>query len=130
MKGAYSAPERQLGYVMNKALFPDNQYGKSSGGHPDAIPQLTYEQFKAFHQKYYHPANSYIYVYGNGDMEKELAFIDGSYLSGYDKIEVDSRIPLQKPPASASVVRGQYGIPEGSSRRKERPISPAAASTA
>lgn len=113
MKGAYSAPERQLDYVMNKALFPDNGYGNSSGGRPEVIPQLTYEQFKAFHRKYYHPANSYIYVYGNGDMEKELAFIDDHYLSGYDKIDVDSRIPLQKPLTTPALVRGQYGIPEG-----------------
>lgn len=113
MKGAYSAPERQLDYVMNKALFPDNGYGNSSGGRPEVIPQLTYEQFKAFHRKYYHPANSYIYVYGNGDMEKELAFIADHYLSGYDKIDVDSRIPLQKPLTTPALVRGQYGIPEG-----------------
>jgi len=113
MKGAYSAPERQLDYLMSKALFPDNGYGNSSGGRPEAIPQLTYEQFKAFHRKYYHPANSYIYLYGNGYLEKELAFIDDRYLSGYDKIDVDSRIPLQKSPAAPLVVRGQYGIPEG-----------------
>ena len=113
MKGAFSAPERQLGYLLDKALFSENQYGNSSGGNPDAIPQLTYEQFKAFHQKYYHPANSYIYLYGNGDMEKELAFINEKYLSGTDKIEVDSHIPIQKPLAEPKVVRGQYGIPEG-----------------
>lgn len=113
MKGSYSAPERQLGYLMDKALFPDNQYGNSSGGYPDAITQLTQEQFKAFHQKYYHPANSYIYLYGNGDMEKELAFIDENYLAGVDKIDVDSRIPIQKPLAKPKVVRGYYGIPEG-----------------
>ncbi|MCX6555031.1 MAG: insulinase family protein [Candidatus Aminicenantes bacterium] len=123
MKGAYSAPERQLDYLMNKALFPDNCYGNSSGGRPEAIPQLTYEQFKAFHRKYYHPANSYIYVYGNGDMEKELAFIDGRYLSGYDKIDVDSRIPLQKPLAEPKLVRGQYGIPEGTAVDKKTLIA-------
>ena len=113
MKGAFSAPERQLGFLMDKALFPENQYGNSSGGYPDAIPQLTYEKFKAFHQKYYHPANSYIYLYGNGDMEKELAFIDDNYLAGIDKIEVDSHIPMQKPLAKPMVVHGYYGIPEG-----------------
>jgi Zn-dependent M16 (insulinase) family peptidase len=113
MKGAYSAPERQLGLLMDKALFPENNYGNSSGGHPDAIPQLTYEQFKTFHRKYYHPGNSYIYLYGNGDMEKELAFINDKYLSGYDRIAVESRIPLQKPLAAPKVVRGQYGVPEG-----------------
>ncbi len=113
MKGAYSAPERQLGLLMDRALFPDNHYGNSSGGHPDFIPQLTGEQFKAFHKKYYHPANSYIYLYGNGDMEEELAFINEKYLSGYERIEVDSRIPLQKPLTEPSVVRGHYGVPEG-----------------
>ncbi len=113
MKGAYSAPERQLDYLMNKALFPENHYANSSGGHPDVIPQLTHEQFMAFHRKYYHPANSYIYLYGNGDMARELAFINEKYLSGYDKITVDSRIPLQKPLAAPKVVRGQYGVPEG-----------------
>ncbi len=113
MKGAYSAPERQLGLLMDRALFPDNHYGNSSGGHPDSIPQLTSEQFKAFHKKYYHPANSYIYLYGNGDMEEELAFINEKYLSGYDRIAVDSHIPLQKPLAEPKVVRGHYGVPEG-----------------
>jgi Zn-dependent M16 (insulinase) family peptidase len=113
MKGAFSAPERQLGYLMDKALFPGNQYGNSSGGYPDAIPQLTYEKFKAFHQKYYHPSNSYIYLYGNGELEKELAFIDENYLAGIDKIKVDTDIPLQKPLAEPKVVHGYYGIPEG-----------------
>lgn len=115
MKGAYSAPERQVDLLMARVLFPDNCYGKSSGGHPDSIPELSYEEFTAFHKKYYHPANSYIYLYGNGDMEKELAFIDGKYLSGTDKIEVDSTIPIQQPLTEAQTVTGQYGVPEGSS---------------
>jgi Zn-dependent M16 (insulinase) family peptidase len=114
MKGSFSAPQRQLGYLMDKNLFPDNQYGNSSGGYPEAIPDLTHEQFKAFHQKYYHPSNSYIYLYGNGDLDKELAFIHEKYLSAYDKITVDSEIPLHKPLAEPKVVHGQYGLPEGS----------------
>ncbi len=113
MKGAYSAPERQLDFLMSKALFPENHYANSSGGHPDAIPQLTQEQFKDFHKKYYHPANSYLYLYGNGDMDKELAFINANYLSGYDAIAVDSRIPPQKPLAEPKRVLGHYGVPEG-----------------
>jgi len=113
MKGAYSAPERQLGLLMDRALFPENSYSHSSGGHPDAIPQLTYEQFKAFHRKYYHPANSYIYLYGNGDTEKELAFINEKYLADFAGIKVESRIPLQKAPAQPRVVHGHYGVPEG-----------------
>ncbi|HSQ35355.1 MAG TPA: insulinase family protein [Candidatus Binatia bacterium] len=123
MKGAFSSPQRQLGYLMNKVLFPDNQYGNSSGGHPDAIPQLTHEQFKAFHQKYYHPANSYIYLYGNGDLEKELAFINERYLAGIDKIAVDNAISLQKPPLAPLLVRGHYGIPEGTAVAKQTYIA-------
>ena len=113
MRGAYSSPERQLDFLMSKALFPDNQYGNSSGGYPDAIPQLTYEDFKAFHRKYYHPSNSYIYLYGNGDLDKELAFIDANYLTGIEKITVESAIPLQKPLAAPVLKKGFYGVPEG-----------------
>ena len=113
MKGAFSAPQRQLGFLMDQNLFPDNQYGHSSGGYPDAIPQLTQEQFREFHRRYYHPSNSYIYLYGNGDLDRELAFIDEKYLSTADKIDVDIRIPLQKAPTEVKTVKGQYGIPEG-----------------
>lgn len=113
MKGAFSSPNRQLDFLLYRQLFPDNNYGKSSGGLPEAIPELTYEQFKAFHRKYYHPANSYIFVYGDADLEKELAFIDSNYLSGYDAITVDSDIPLQAGFSEAVTVHGEYGIPEG-----------------
>jgi hypothetical protein len=123
MKGAYSAPERQLDLLMSRSLFPDSPYGKSSGGHPDSIPQLTFEQFKAFHQKYYHPANSYIYLYGNGDMKKELAFINEKYLAGYEKIAVESRFPKQSPPAAPKTVRGHYGVPEGAATEKKTYIA-------
>lgn len=113
MKGAYSAPEEQMGLVMSRTLFPDNAYGKSSGGHPDAIPQLTQAQFEAFHKQYYHPSNSHIFLYGNGDMEQELAFINEKYLKGVSKIQVDVKIPLQKALPEPQVVKSQYGIPEG-----------------
>lgn len=113
MKGAYSAPDRQLDLLMSRTLFPDNCYGKSSGGYPEAIPDLSYEQFTAFHKKYYHPANSYIYLYGNGAIDKELAFIDGKYLAAYDKIVVDSEIPLQQSLPEPKLVKGEYGVPEG-----------------
>ena len=113
MKGAFSAPERQLDLLMSRALFPDNCYGKSSGGYPESIPDLTYEQFTAFHKQYYSPSNSYIYLYGDGDMKQELAFINDQYLSAYDHIAVDSAIPLQKPLAEPVVVKGLYGVPEG-----------------
>jgi Zn-dependent M16 (insulinase) family peptidase len=97
MKGAFSSPQRELGYVVDKNLFPDTCYGMSSGGYPSAIPKLTPENFKAFHKRYYHPANSYIIVYGDYDVNKELAFIDREYLSKFERIKPDSDIKLQAP---------------------------------
>jgi len=84
MKGAYSDPSRVLRYEFYKNLFPDNPYGFESGGYPPVIPTLTYEQFKNFHRRYYHPENSYILLYGDAPLDKELAFIDSLYLSRYD----------------------------------------------
>ncbi|MCY1721464.1 insulinase family protein [Prolixibacteraceae bacterium Z1-6] len=97
MKGAYSSPQRELDYQINKILFPDNTYGVSSGGYPTEIPKLTYEAFVDFHKKYYHPGNSYILLYGDADLDKELQFIDVEYLSGYDLSTEKVEIPLQKP---------------------------------
>ncbi|RME23206.1 MAG: hypothetical protein D6806_11670, partial [Deltaproteobacteria bacterium] len=85
MKGAFSSPSRVLDYAVSKALFPDNTYGHSSGGHPDHIPELTYEKFLDFHRTYYHPSNSYIAIYGNGDTLEELRFIDENYLHEFER---------------------------------------------
>lgn len=68
-------------------LFPDNSYANESGGDPAYIPDLTYEQFIRFHQTYYHPANSYIYLYGDMDMEENLRWLDEQYLSNYDRAD-------------------------------------------
>ncbi len=97
MKGAYSSPEGMLDRYTQSVLFPDNCYGKDSGGDPEAIPELTYEQFLDFHRSYYHPSNSYIYLYGNMDMAKKLTWLDEEYLCHYDERQVDSHIPEQKP---------------------------------
>ncbi|MBO5469429.1 MAG: insulinase family protein [Lachnospiraceae bacterium] len=95
MKGAYSSAEQQLMQAIQKSLLPDTTYGCDSGGDPKVIPELTYEAFLDFHRKFYHPSNSYIYLYGDVDVEKELAFIDEEYLSAFDYLEVDSRINPQ-----------------------------------
>ncbi len=97
MKGVFSSPESVLERYTKEVLFPDTPYRSESGGAPEEIPALTYEQFLEFHRTYYHPSNSYIYLYGDMDMEEKLEFLDKEYLSHYDKITVDSRIPLQKP---------------------------------
>ena len=77
--------------ILN-SLFPDTTYANESGGDPDVIPELTYEEYLNFHRTYYHPSNSYIYLYGNMDMAEKLTFIDEHYLSVYDALEVDSEV--------------------------------------
>ncbi|MBQ6005188.1 MAG: insulinase family protein [Selenomonadaceae bacterium] len=92
MKGALSSPDDILGSKLLRETFPQNCYGYQSGGEPEAIPTLTQEKFVAFHQKFYHPSNSYIYLYGDVDIADELEYLDREYLSRFDKIEVDSAI--------------------------------------
>ena len=95
MKGAFSSPDGILGRESLNSLFPDTAYGVESGGNPEYIPTLTYEKFKEFHKKYYHPSNSYIVLYGNCDMESTLEWLDNEYLSNFDKINVDSKLQVQ-----------------------------------
>ncbi|HHU77306.1 MAG TPA: insulinase family protein [Clostridiales bacterium] len=97
MKGAFSSPEQVLFRKIQESLYPDTPYANESGGDPDYIPDLTQEDFTAFHKKYYHPSNSYIYLYGNGDMDGHLKFLNEEYLSGFDRAEADSEIPMQAP---------------------------------
>jgi len=97
MKGAFSSPQGMLYRVIGKCLYPDGTYSKESGGDPEAIPDLTQEIFVAFHQKYYHPSNALIYLYGNGNISEHLAFIDKEYLSRFERQTVDASIILQPP---------------------------------
>lgn len=110
MKGAYSAPETILQDSISKSLYPDTCYTYSSGGDPDAIPDLSYEGFLDFHRKLYHPSNSYIFLYGNMDLEKQLKYINENYLSDFDKIEVDSHIQRQEPFSSRIELIDYYHI--------------------
>ena len=95
MKGVFSSGDDILARRIQDALLPDTAYGCESGGDPEFIPDLTQEQFVSFHKKYYHPSNSYIYLYGDMDVDKELAFIDKEYLSHFDYLEIDSSISYQ-----------------------------------
>ena len=110
MKGAFSSPEGVLDRVVLNSLFPDNAYSVESGGDPEMIPELTYEQFLDFHRKYYHPSNSYIYLYGDMDMEEKLRWLDEKYLSDFENEPVDSEIHLQKPFTEMKEVVQEYSI--------------------
>lgn len=115
MKGAFSSPDDQLDRRIFESLYPDNCYGLESGGDPDVIPELTYEKFLQFHRDYYHPSNSYIYLYGNADMEDTLNFIDNDYLSDFDYREIDSAIAKQSAFESVREMTFDYSITEGES---------------
>ena len=97
MRGVFSSADDLLDRKMMEALFPDTTYFFESGGDPQVIPDLTYEQFLDFHRRYYHPSNSYIYLYGNADMEERLRFLDEAYLGRFEALQIDSTVHLQKP---------------------------------
>ncbi len=123
MKGALSAPEDVLFHEQMKSLYPDTPYGKVSGGDPEVIPELSYEEFLEFHRKYYHPSNSYIYLYGNMNMGEKLEFIDRQYLSAFDRLEIDSSIREQEPfPALRRVVK-EYPVSEEAQEKESGYLS-------
>lgn len=110
MKGAFSSPDDVLQREILNSLFPENAYHHESGGDPLHIPELTYEEYLDFHRKYYHPCNSYIYLYGDMDLVEKLKWMDEEYLGKYDKIELDSTIALQKPFEKPIEVNKAYSI--------------------
>ena len=123
MKGVYSSADNVVAALINESLFPDSVYGKDSGGDPDIIPSLTREEYLDFHRKYYHPSNSYIYLYGNVDFEKELEFIDEEYLSNYDYLKVDSEIIHQKAFDEPVYVTGKYNIADDEDEKRNTYLS-------
>lgn len=96
MKGVFSNPESVLDRHLAHSLFPKTAYGYESGGDPVKIPQLTYDEFKEFHRKYYHPTNSRLFIYGDGDTDAYLKYLNEEYLGHFDRLEVDSHIGLQR----------------------------------
>lgn len=123
MKGAYSSPDEVLQTQISKSLFPDNTYSKNSGGDPKHIPELTYEDYLAFYHRYYHPSNSYIYLYGDMDVAERLDWMDREYLSEYDAMEVHSEIPLQQGFTRMAEVSTEYPIASEESEENQTYLS-------
>ncbi len=94
MKGAYSSPDNLVARYSERSLFPDNVYWFDSGGDPEVIPNLTYAQFKAFHETYYHPSNARLFFYGNDDPKMRLRLAQ-EYLKDFTARPVESAIALQ-----------------------------------
>ena len=112
MKGAFSSPDDVAAREMMNSLYPDITYGLESGGDPQVIPELTYEEFLDFHRKYYHPSNSYIYLYGNMDGAEYLEFLDEKYLSSFESLMVDSAVKLQVPFEAPRELEKEYSVME------------------
>lgn len=108
MKGVYSDPQNIVSDAITLNLHKNSSYGVDSGGNPANIPELSYEEFLNFHKKFYHPSNSYIYLYGNMNMEKTLEFIDENYLSNFEYKEVNSEILLNKPFEKQKIIKDTY----------------------
>lgn len=117
MKGAFSSPDDVLDREIMNALYPDNSYGVESGGDPDFIPDLTYEAFLDFHRAYYHPSNSYIYLYGDMDMAEKLLYLDEEYLSKYEALAIDSEIRTQEAFAKTKYIEKEYPIMDNESEQ-------------
>ena len=123
MKGAYSSPDEVLSSQISRSLFPDNTYSKDSGGNPEYIPKLTYEAYLDFYHKYYHPSNSYIYLYGDMDVVERLEWLDKEYLSLYDYKKVNSEINKQPAFDEIKNVEAQYSITMDDSQENKTYLS-------
>ncbi len=112
MKGAFSSPESQMFRLVQNSLFPETTYGVESGGDPMFIPELSYEEFIHFHKTYYHPSNSYIYLYGDMDFTERLEWLDKEYLNQYDHLQVPSEVKMQKGFDAMREVKAFYSLSE------------------
>lgn len=118
MKGAFSSADSLLEREILNSLYPDTAYRFESGGDPEHIPELSYEKFLDFHSRYYHPSNSYIYLYGNIDAAEKLVWMDEHYLSRYGRDDFDTRIARQ--PAFEKPVRLAKKYPVTSTESEEK----------
>ncbi len=112
MKGAFSSPDDVVEREIMNSLYPNTTYGLESGGDPEVIPELTYEEFLDFHRKYYHPSNSYVYLYGNMDAAEYLTFMDENYFSSFEELEVDSVIRKEEAFQMPKEIVKEYPIME------------------
>lgn len=110
MKGAFSSPEGVLEREILSSLYPDTTYANESGGDPEAIPELSYQEFLDFHSRYYHPSNSYIFLYGDCDMAEKLEWLDKEYLDSFDYLAIDSEVRSQAPFEKTAEVVKEYSV--------------------
>ncbi len=117
MKGVYSSPDASLDRYARRSVFPDNAYGLDSGGDPREIPDLTYEQFRGFYERYYHPSNARVWFYGDDPADERLRRVD-EYLRGRARVPVDSAIGLQPCFGAPKHLTHTYAASDGVAGRK------------
>eukprot|EP00434_Breviolum_minutum_P044620 symbB.v1.2.039877.t1/scaffold6846.1/size15074/1 len=122
MKGVYSNPDAAHGRTANQSMFPDNQYGVDSGGDPKEIPNLTFDYFKDFHGKYYHPSNAKFWFYGDDPADARLELVD-KYLSEFEKIEVNSKINVQPLFSEPRKIVDEFAVGEDEDISKKTMVS-------
>jgi presequence protease len=110
MKGSFSSPDSVMRRKITTSLYPNTIYNFESGGEPDEIPNLKYEDFIEYHKKYYHPSNSYIYLYGNGNLRKQLKFLNEQYLKDFKKKLFKEKIKFQQKSKKISKMALEYPI--------------------
>jgi Zn-dependent M16 (insulinase) family peptidase len=123
MKGVYSSPQSVLYRTIQKSMYPDSTYANDSGGNPDHIPELTQEKFVAFHNQFYHPSNAMIYLYGNGNIEKHLEFLDKEYLNRFEKQTINAKVKPQPVLEKPKDVTAEYSVDLGESTAKKTFLS-------
>lgn len=123
MKGAFSSADGVMERAISRSLFEGYSYGEESGGDPDFIPELTYEAFLNFHRKYYHPSNSFIYLYGDMDMKERLEYMDREYLSAFDYKKVDSALEEIVPWTEKKTAIYEYSISDTESEENASYLS-------
>lgn len=95
MKGVFSDSMNIFMQAVQNKLMPNHTYGVVSGGDPPAITNLTWQQLREFHHSHYHPTNSKFVTYGDLPLERNLELINGNYLDKFDRINIDTRVPLE-----------------------------------
>lgn len=122
MKGAYSSAAAVLGKVSQLSLYPDTTYGVNSGGDPKVIPDLTYEYFKNFHSKYYHPSNSRVVFYGDDDPAQRLAILE-EYFSQFERIDPKAEVGIQPRWSAPRSLHETYAASEAEAGKKTAMVS-------
>jgi len=123
MKGTYSSPESIVADWSFRSLFPETPYGFDSGGTPEDIPQLTYDEFISFHKSYYHPSNCKIFLYGDIPTLKHLDFLQKNFFSDFSKLIIDSAIPFQSRWSAPKRFERTYPVKENDSLNKKSTIT-------